>query len=201
MRAVYFFRSPLNIYDRKTSTIFHGGYHENNCHRSSNSRRKNNCCHRTIKKLENAKSLHFDDYTFEGEVENFCTCTLKGDDYYDAWNLSPLKKDILSIIENKQYEYLLLDYPFAYRHKEIKDFIDCAIFIDTPLDIAMARRILRDMKNATGDEIRADMEIYLKAARKCYLEMQEDIIPSSDYVSDGTKSVTYLVNEILNIVL
>lgn len=152
-----------------------------------------------LKKLERATSLHFDDYTFEGEVD-FCTCTLQGDDYYAAWNLSPLKEDIVNIIESKQYEYLLLDYPFAYRHKEIKDFIDCAIFIDTPLDIAMARRILRDMKNASGDEIRADMESYLKFARKWYLKMQEDIMPSSDYVVDGTKDIAKVVDDVLNII-
>ena len=46
-------------------------------------------------------------------MEDFCTCTLQGDDYYDTWNLSPLKEGIINIIESKQYEYLLLDYPFA----------------------------------------------------------------------------------------
>ncbi len=152
-----------------------------------------------LKELEKSTSLHFDDYTFEGEVD-FRSCTLQGDDYYAAWDLSPLKEDIANIVESEQYEYLLLDYPFAYRHKEIKDFIDCAIFIDTPLDVAMARRILRDMKNASGDEIRADIESYLKFARKCYLGMQEDIIPSSDYVVDGTKDIAELVNDVLNII-
>ena len=66
---------------------------------------------------------------------------------------------------------MLLDYPFAYCHKELSQYIDCAIFIDTPLDIAMARKILRDMGNATGDEIRQSMELYLKYARIAYIQI------------------------------
>ena len=29
--------------------------------------------------------------------------------------------------------YLLLDYPFAYCHDDIKQYINTAVFIDTPL--------------------------------------------------------------------
>ena len=63
------------------------------------------------------------------------------------WDLSPLKADIEKIINSDRYDYLLLDYPFAYQNKMIKDYLDCCIFIDTPLDIALARKVLRDMKN------------------------------------------------------
>ncbi len=151
------------------------------------------------KKLEKVKTLHFDDYSFEGEVDNFYEWVMQGADY-NVWNLSPLKQDIKSIRESKQYDYLLLDYPFAYCHDEISEYIDCAVFIDTPLDVAMARRILRDMQNATGDEIRADMEDYIKYARVAYLQMLRDVLPSSDYVLDGTQSIGELAEELANII-
>ncbi len=151
------------------------------------------------KKIKKVKTLHFDDYSFEGEVDNFYEWVMQGADY-NVWNLSPLKYDIENIIESKQYDYLFLDYPFAYCHDEIREYIDCAIFIDTPLDVAMPRRILRDMQNATGDEIRTDMEIYIKYTRLAYLQMLKDVLPSSDYVLDGTKSVAELVGEILKII-
>lgn len=60
----------------------------------------------------------------------------------------------------------------------------------------MARKVLRDMKNATGEEIRQEMETYLKYARIAYVQMLKDILPSSDYVIDGTKELSEKVDEI-----
>lgn len=151
------------------------------------------------RQLPKSKSLHFDDYSFEGEVDDYYGWTIQGADY-GVWNLNPLKKDILDIKGNNECDYLLLDYPFAYCHKTISEFIDYAFFIDTPLDIAMARRVLRDMKEATGEEIRKDMETYLKYARVAYIQMLKDILPSSDYVIDGTKELKDKTDEILKII-
>lgn len=147
-------------------------------------------------KLPNAAALHFDDYSFEGEVEDFYQWVSDGADY-NVWNLEPLEKDIISIKNSGEYDYLLLDYPFAYRNDKIKKYIDFAVFIDTPLDIAMARRVLRDHKNSTADEIRSDMEAYLKYARIGYVQMLKDILPSSDLVVDGTKDLETVADEIV----
>ena len=96
---------------------------------------------------------------------------------------------------------MLLDYPFAYCHKELSKYIDCAIFVDTPLDIALARRVLRDMKDASAEKIREDMEVYFKYARTAYAQMLKDVLPSSDYVIDGTKELEEKVEEIKKIIL
>jgi len=151
------------------------------------------------KKMKGAKSLHFDDYDFEGEVDDFHQWVMDGADY-NVWNLEPLKKDILKLTKDNEAQYILLDYPFAYKNDLIKPFIDCTIFIDTPLDIAMARRVLRDMHNATGDEIREDMSFYLKYARIAYEEMLNSILPNSDYVIDGSMQLDEIVKQIMDIV-
>lgn len=151
------------------------------------------------KQIPNTKSLHFDDYTFEGEVDDFHAWIKQGSDY-NVWNLNPLIKDILEM-KKSDNDYLFLDYPFAYCHKALSEYIDCAIFIDTPLDIAIARRILRDMNNATGEEIRKDLEIYLKYARIAYVQMLKDVLPSSDYIIDGTKELSETTDEIKKIIL
>lgn len=148
------------------------------------------------KRLPNSRSLHFDHYTFEGEVDNFYQWVLDGADY-QVWDLKPLEDDILKIKSEGICEYLILDYPFAYCHDTIKPYIDTAFFVDTPLDISLARRILRDMSDATADEIRRDLEMYLKYARIPFIQMQKDILPSSDYVIDGALSVEEIVNEIV----
>lgn len=64
------------------------------------------------KQLSNVKSLHFDDYVFEGEVDNFYQWVLDGADY-NVWNLEPLAKDILRVKNSGNCDYLILDYPFA----------------------------------------------------------------------------------------
>ena len=149
-----------------------------------------------LRRLPNAASLHFDDYTFEGEVENFGQWVKDGADY-EVWNLSPLIKDIQALQAKSAYDYLLLDYPFAYCHSALRPYIDCAIFLDTPLDIAMARRVLRDMTDASGDVIRREMEHYLTRARSAHLQMLKDILPSSDHVLDGAKPLGDLVEDAL----
>lgn len=45
------------------------------------------------------------------------------------------------------------------------------------------------------------MEIYLKYARVAYVQMQKDILPSSDNVIDGTKELQEEAEEILKIIL
>lgn len=149
---------------------------------------------------DNVCTLHFDDYIFEGEVEDFYQWVLDGADY-NVWNLKPLEEDIIKIMESGKYEYLILDYPFAYCNEQIKKYIDKAIFIDTPLDVALARRVLRDMTEASGSEIRNDLELYLKYARIAFVQMQKDVLPSSDYVVDGTMSLDNLVEKIVEIII
>ena len=82
----------------------------------------------------------------------------------------------------------------------MKDYLDCCIFIDTPLDIAMARRVLRDMKKASADDIRNEMNTYLNSTRICYVQMLTDILPTSDYVIDGAKELEDIINETMEII-
>lgn len=151
-------------------------------------------------KLTRTASLHFDDYSFDGEVNDFYKWVSDGANY-NVWDLSPLKADIEKIINSDRYDYLLLDYPFAYQNKMIKDYLDCCIFIDTPLDIALARKVLRDMKESSADDIRYEMDVYLKYARIAYVQMLQDILPISDYVIDGTKELKIIINKAMEIIL
>lgn len=151
-------------------------------------------------KLTRTASLHFDDYSFDGEVNDFYKWVSDGANY-NVWDLSPLKADIEKIINSDRYDYLLLDYPFAYQNKMIKDYLDCCIFIDTPLDIALARKVLRDMKESSAYDIRYEMDVYLKYARIAYVQMLQDILPISDYVIDGTKELKIIINEAVEIIL
>ena len=150
-------------------------------------------------RLPKTAALHFDEYSFDGEVEDFYQWVLDGADY-NVWDLSPLEKDILALRNSGEFDYLLLDYPFAYRQDQIRKYIDAAVFLDTPLDVALARKVLRDFRDADADEIRKEMELYLKYARIAYVQMLKDIRPSSDYVLNGEDDVESLVDGMIKII-
>jgi hypothetical protein len=56
------------------------------------------------------------------------------------------------------------------------------------------------METSTGDEIRNDLNAYLKYARIAYLQMLKDILPSSDYVVDGNLEVDIIVDELIQLI-
>ena len=160
---------------------------------------KTTLVHALQSKLPRSAALYFDDYTFDGAVEDYSEW-VASDAYYDVWDLSPLRADIEQHRQSGKLDYLLLDYPFAYRNAMLQPYLDCCIFLDTPLDIALARRVLRDQKAASADEIRQEMTNYLQFARPAYVQMQIDILPSSDYVLDGAKPLEQLLQEALHII-
>jgi len=148
-------------------------------------------------RLSHSKALYFDDYDFDGP-EDICKWVEKGSDY-NAWNLTPLAKDIEKTINHKseKTEYLLLDYPFAKQHNLMNKYIDYTIFVDTPLDIALSRRILRDFKDQSPIDIQNELIDYLTHQRVAYLDMLKRIKPNSDFIIDGALDKDILLNKIL----
>ena len=151
------------------------------------------------KRLPNVTTLHFDDYSYEGEVEDFYKWTIEGADF-NVWKLEPLVKDVIRLKESGKYDWLILDFPFGYCHDEMKDYIDYVVYVDIPLDVTLARRIIRDMPNATGNEIREELELYVKYGRIAFLETSKQVLPSADCVVDGTKPVAESIEKIMNFV-
>lgn len=151
-----------------------------------------------LNQLPKSTALYFDNYEFVGAVDDYNKWVNEGANY-NKWNLEPLEKDIKRLLESKDFDYILLDYPFAYANKLIEPYIDTSIFIDTPLDVALARSVLRDMSSSSADSIRKCLSDYLNFARPAFLQMQKDIKPISDYIVDGTLSTQELVQEIIKI--
>lgn len=141
--------------------------------------------------LDNAKIIYFDEYDIEGPtdiidwVERGYNC--------NEWNLEQIISDLNNYILSGNSEYILLDYPFARLHDNLKN-IDLAIYIDTPLDIAMARRILRDYKNMNTEDILEELSSYIKRGRKGYEGMLNMVKPNSDLIIDGTLKVEKIID-------
>ncbi len=106
-------------------------------------------------RLTNSKELYFDDYDFAGP-EDIIDWVERGSNY-DEWDLTPFVSEIEKLL-SEPLDYLIIDFPFAYKHSQMNELIDSAIFIDTPLDIALTRRIVRDYQNSTRERILTEME-------------------------------------------
>jgi uridine kinase len=56
-----------------------------------------------------------------------------------------------------------------------KKIIDFSVFIDTPLDIALARRVTRDFRDSPTENILSDLDNYISRGRRGYLNMLKHI--------------------------
>ncbi|HEK9104097.1 AAA family ATPase [Bacillus pfraonensis] len=148
-------------------------------------------------RLHNSKTLFFDDYDFDGP-NDIIDWVDKGANY-DEWNLAPLIRDLKGLL-SEPLDYILLDFPFAYKHSKTSKLIDLTVFIDTPLDIAMARRVIRDFRNSSNESILIEMENYISQGRRGYLEMLKTIKPNSDIIVDGTLSVSKVGDKIYEVI-
>ncbi|WP_047985039.1 nucleoside/nucleotide kinase family protein [Ornithinibacillus californiensis] len=149
------------------------------------------------KKLGKSKVLNFDDYDFQGP-DDIVDWVERGADY-DEWDLTPFTNDIEMLCEGP-VKYIILDYPFSRKHTQVGRLINLSIFIDTPLDVALARRINRDFEQRTSEEILQGTQYYISHGRKGYLEMLSSIKPNSDVIFDGSQPVQDIVDGIINVI-
>lgn len=98
--------------------------------------------------------------------------------------LQLLVDDINQLLK-EDLNYIILDYPFSYQQKQVAPYIDLSIFIDTPLDLCLARRILRDFSSAAGQDICHNMTWYINRGRPSYCNSVKMGKMDADLIIDG----------------
>jgi uridine kinase len=153
--------------------------------------------------LPNSTVLCFDD---------FDDTNVHPDDYYEwyvrgadlrEFDCPGMALAVDQLVQQGEARYLILDFPFGRDHPCFREAIDLSVFIDTPLDVAMARRILRDYPSRSGaspnDDLRPlqeDLAQYLARARYPYLEAYNRRI-TSELVLDGWQPIEQLRDKVL----
>ena len=147
-------------------------------------------------KTPKSKALYFDDRDYDSDsgITDICRWYDDGADV-NRFDLSMLAYDI-ELCMKEGFEYVFLDYPFGHQHELISKYLDLSIFIDTPLDIAFARRLLRDYTDKTTKEILRDADFYLQKGRSVYLHGEKMARSDADMVIDGTLDLEEIVCEI-----
>ncbi|MCL2516990.1 MAG: hypothetical protein FWF15_00370 [Oscillospiraceae bacterium] len=164
------------------------------------------------KRLNNSAVIYFDDYGDAVDLppgRDINEWAADGGDH-NEWNTEPITTDIERLL-HEPYEYIILDYPFGYMNDCVGKYIDLSVFIDTPLDVALARRIIRDftsrsMESEFGLDDVGEVNLesldeylrwYLEHSRPTYVWSVEISKPAVDLVVDGTKPPDEIVEKIL----
>ena len=170
---------------------------------------------RLVDILGDAVALHFDDYDDSNvHPEDLHRWFRDGADY-DAYETPIFTCHLQALKAGRSTchpiggsvvgpaSYVVADAPLGRAHSDSGRFIDLMVFVDTPLDIAMARRALRDLGRETewtADEalqrVKSELSGYEAGARPIYEHFQQRIRAGSDLIVDGTLSIDLIVERI-----
>ncbi|MBD2120301.1 P-loop NTPase fold protein [Trichocoleus sp. FACHB-262] len=168
--------------------------------------------------LEDAVSLYFDDYASVSKYpSNFSEWIKEGADP-NQWQTPQLLKDLQSLRRRKAISlpdnkgiikaasFIVMEEPFGRERAEMNELIDFVACIDLPLEVALARRLLRDVEWCLRERDPEYLATYLKeyligylsgATRELYLEVNARVLKNCDLVLDGVKSLDELADEII----
>jgi uridine kinase len=165
--------------------------------------------------LQDAVTLCFDDYDDTNlHPENRQIWLKEGADY-NVWKTPALTEALQSLksgyavtspVDGSKISparFIVFDAPLGRAHCDSGRFIDFMVFIDTPLDVAMARRFLRDIPveaeqgtKETIKSLKTTLSSYLNEGRLLYLQFQQRIKEKCDLILDGCLTVDELADAI-----
>ena len=170
---------------------------------------------RLVDVLEDAVALHFDDYDDTNVHPDDLQHWFAAGADYDAYKTPTFTGHLeaLKAGESISYpvgglilgptRYVVADAPLGRAHSDSGRFIDLMVFVDTPLDVAMARRIIRDIDgeghrtpHEVLERVKGELSGYLAHARPLYEAFKERMRDTSDVNVDGTLSIDATVEKI-----
>ena len=98
--------------------------------------------------------------------------------------LHPFLKQVLA-----PTHYIVFESPLGRLHTQTGQFIDTWVHLEVPLDIALARRTIRDFSasDKTKEQLMAELKYYLAHSQKFTLE--KDLKKGADFILDGMLTV------------
>tara|TARA_R110002111_G_scaffold64821_1_gene106459 strand:- start:12 stop:548 length:537 start_codon:yes stop_codon:yes gene_type:complete len=149
-------------------------------------------------KLTPSQVFHFDDFDDTNVYpDDFVAWCKRGADV-EEFDFPGMDETVRECLGNGDVQTIILDYPFGRLHHRFRDIITHSIYVDTTLDVALARRILRDHRtDQTLDTLKAELTTYLSSSRDVYLDSVRRYRDEADWVLDGTRDLEFLTQQIL----
>jgi uridine kinase len=166
-------------------------------------------------RLGNAVTFHFDHY--DREADNSGPKDLKAwlaqGAHPDAWQRPRLISDLQKlrrgeVITNPRLgtptepaSHIVMDGPFGRSWAPIRDLVDFVVCIDVPMEIALARRVVRTADHikdsaAFHADIRRGMTHYLNGGWESYVRVLSLVKSECDLLVDGTKAPEEVADEV-----
>lgn len=103
---------------------------------------------------------------------------------------------------------LLVEEPFGKARDQMRNLIDFVVHVDIPLEIALARKLLRQNAflpweqnpDVFIDHLREFLMWYLSVGRAFYIAVRKRVLEQCDLVVDGTSSTEAIVEMIVSAV-
>jgi uridine kinase len=158
-----------------------------------------------VARLGNAVALYFDDYETSSTYPDIEQWLANGADPND-FQTPQLSADLellaagraITLPHNGQIAnpapVIVLEEPFGRERAEVADLIDYVVCIDLPLEIALARKLLRMLNfflaqqtpDAFAKHLQFFLPWYLETGRELYRLVQQRVLRSCDLIADGT---------------
>ncbi|MCH8291500.1 hypothetical protein IH992_10420 [Candidatus Poribacteria bacterium] len=179
--------------------------------------------------LLEATTLFFDDYASVSEYPKDIIQWMNDGADLNEWKTPVFAKDVAALKRGERIihpvandtiesnEFIVIEDPIGRGRNEMTELIDFMVLIDTPLDIALARRLLRNiekyyrckaeerLEKATKEElieypiesVSKELNRYLSEYRAIYLAFQEQMSSYCDLILDGGLPSDELANQLV----
>ena len=151
--------------------------------------------------VDSASAVYFDDFDDTTEAPPDLRKWLSEGGDYNVWrapvlveHLRKLKTGETAGPDGNRLHYIVFDAPLGRAHAATGKFIDHMVFLNTPLDIALARRLLRD---GWTDDTEAHLRGYLDWTKELFTRQIDQVAATVDLVLVGILPVNVLVDRII----
>jgi uridine kinase len=169
-----------------------------------------------VTRLGNANSLSLDDYRSSSTYPPVGEWLEAGADP-NQFETPQFSADALALIKGHSIihpvtqtmiepaNYLILEEHFGRTRSEMQELIDFLIYVDTPLDIAHARKILRkgdflpweDNPELFIQNLREHLLWYINFGRDFYIAVKRNACKDYDLIVDGTHSTEQIADKVI----
>ena len=167
----------------------------------------------------NALIVSFDDYAYAppSVLPDALRWVAEGADPA-AWQVPNMTADLLELrqgrpIHRHQTKHVMMptpiivvEEPFGRSRPELGVLIDFVAVLDTPLEVALARRLLRELRCGEKSEPGSlssrhigFLEAYLKGVRDLYVAVHRLAVQQADVVIDGLLTTADMVDKIISL--
>lgn len=178
---------------------------------------KTSVVRRTVELLGDAVALHFDDYISVSVYPNDLRQWLEEGADVDVWQTPRLAEDIRALRSGNAVtlpesgivvapaDVLVLEEPFGKMRREMAGLIDLAAHIDVPVDVMLARRLLRRLSEEREqfgerllDQLQQDLERHIASGRLLEARGAAVARDAADLVLEGTHTVDALARTVVD---